>query len=622
MHHGLKGKKTHASKQVDEGEGYSVDVADEAAFKHYVFVNADEYGLFDHPQRRFLKTVVCYQVLSTAWNSSTKHDPSSLKPRFLFLFSDALFVMKMHDVTDTNTRRYRILGRINLLDLTVEEVGDDMFDLLARGMGAMRFSVGSSITKTQTVTAFRKAIRHRQGRAGGRHARVIPPTGAPSNPDDVYATMNFALSVLEKKMRGTATEEEQWQVDTLLAHALEMQERLHGPQEPSSMPGMALPAVSGGALSGPTTSRGASGSAALQAQLQAKEAQLRAMEERAAAAEAAVSRLRGSTAAVDASNTENRNLTLENRTLRLDADRLRAQLEERDKQLAGLREEAAALRKAARVGAATDLAYHEGSVDEVLSRIQRGPPAGAGVAVAAPAPARDAERDREEADRSTRERLQAEQEERKREEDRRRREAELVEEERKREADSKRKQEQERRAREEEEADRKFRQLQEAKSKVDQQKSANIDASLDQFLGAAPITKKAATKPSTEEESSSSVAAPSQPAAAVARPKASVVAAAAKAAARGGSDDSSEALSTDGEDGSFSTSASESEGAAGDDLRTFLSQHELGHVRKQLEDRVSLQLLRAMDLAGVRGLGLSYADSSNLATALGIKVVH
>jgi hypothetical protein len=111
----------------------------------------------------------------------------------------------------------------------------------------------------------------------------------------------------------------------------------------------------------------------------------------------------------------------------------------------------------------------------------------------------------------------------------------------------------------------------------------------------------------------------------VERPKAAVVAAAAKAAAKaaaGGSGDSSEPLSEDGEDGSFSTSASESGEDAGEDLRAFLGQHELGHLRKQLEDRVTLQELKAMDLGGVRGLGLSYADASNLATALGIKVVH
>ncbi len=623
VRHGLHGKKVHASKQIGEGEGYTVDVADQAAFKHYVFVNAEEYGLFDHPQRRFLQTVVCYQVLSTAWNSSTKHDPSSLKPRYLFLFSDAVFVMKIHDVTDGNTRRYRILGHLSLRDLSVEEVGDEMFDLVARGTGAMRFSVGSSLAKTQAVAAFRHAIRIRQG----RDRAAEPPSGAPTNPDDVYATMNFALSVLEKKMRGKATEEEQWQVDALLAHALEMQERLHGALgTPTSLPvESGRGATSTAAVASRPSARGASAVASLQSQLQAKEAQLRAMEERAAAAEAAVSRLRGSNvAAADANNSENRNWTLENRTLRMDADRLRAQLEERDKQLAAMRDELSSLKKATRSDQNVDVPYHEGSVDDILTRIQRGPSASSGAPRQAAAFADDSAA-RETADRRARERA----EEDRRADEQRRQQKEAAErrerEEAARRADSERREreaEAERKREKEDEAERKFKQLQEAKKKVDQQQASMIDNSLDQFLGkpaaSAPVAAKKAPVEESEDDSSDQEVA-------VTRPKAAVVAAAAKAAAaaRGEGGNSSEPLSSDSdEEGLFSTSLSESADVEGDELRSFLSQHDLGHVRRQLEGKTTMRALRAMDLASVRGLGLSYADSSNLATALGIKVVH
>ncbi len=90
--------------------------------------------------------------------------------------------------------------------------------------------------------------------------------------------MNFALAVLEKKMRGRASPEEQWQVDQLLSHAMAMQDELHGPADKTQ-------------LSGPGTARGPAGGGArttaehMSEQLRAKEVQLRALEERVATAE-------------------------------------------------------------------------------------------------------------------------------------------------------------------------------------------------------------------------------------------------------------------------------------------------------------------------------------------------
>lgn len=105
-----------------------MDVVDEAAYPKYLFVNADEYGLFAR-KRKFLQLVVCYQVrcrcasprpagpslraractgyarvvgsrrasdlravLSTQWNSHAHREAelgeaSQLKPRYLFLYA-------------------------------------------------------------------------------------------------------------------------------------------------------------------------------------------------------------------------------------------------------------------------------------------------------------------------------------------------------------------------------------------------------------------------------------------------------------------------------------------------------------------------------------------------------
>jgi hypothetical protein len=112
--------------------------------------------------------------------------------------------------------------------------------------------------------------------------------------------MNFALSVLEKKLKGKATEEERWRVDQLLRHALEMQEQLHGPLMNAKDKKGAF-AVS------------ASNVGALQSQLAAKETQLRAMEDRAASAEAALSRARGTALQED---DQLRTLAVDNRKLR------------------------------------------------------------------------------------------------------------------------------------------------------------------------------------------------------------------------------------------------------------------------------------------------------------------
>ena len=356
---GLRAKKKHLSKQIHQGEGFSVDVADESSFKHYMFVNADEYELFSD-KRRLMQLIVCYQVLTTHWNSSSCKQPTPLKPRYLFLFDDALFVMKVHDVVDTHTKRYKILGRLNLHDISVEEVGEDMFDVVGRGIGALRFKVGSGVTKVQMVEILRECIRRRQGKPTVVRDKLAPP----SDPDDVYETMNFALAVLEKKMRGTATEEEQWQVDELLRHALEMQQRL-GSDGPATLTSVTRT----GSNTTTTTTRSvkSSISTVMNEQLTAKEAQLRAMEERATAAEAALSRLRGQSA----DDGHSRNLEIENRTLKAEVDKLRSMMDDKERRNNILREELEALKRATRKDGG-DKAYHEGSVDDVLSRIRDG----------------------------------------------------------------------------------------------------------------------------------------------------------------------------------------------------------------------------------------------------------
>jgi hypothetical protein len=89
--------------------------------------------------------------------------------------------------------------------------------------------VGSNLTRAQTVSLLHDTIERRKELHRPTPSPApydIPP---PQNPDDVYETMNYALSVLEKKMRGTASDKEKWQVEQLLRHAVAMQNRLHGP---------------------------------------------------------------------------------------------------------------------------------------------------------------------------------------------------------------------------------------------------------------------------------------------------------------------------------------------------------------------------------------------------------
>lgn len=283
-------------------------------------------------------------------------ESSSLKPRYLFIYHDAVFVMKQHDQTDTNTRRYRILARLALVDLTVDEVGDDMFDLVCTNAGAMRYKVGTNVTRAQVVSLLREAIEKRRA----RHApttTIADDLPTPQNPDDVYEAMNYALAVLEKKMRGKASEKEQWQVDQLLKHALSMQDRQHGERTVASVSGNRT-------ITGPTGND-------LVAQLKAKEAQLRAMEDRAATAEAALSRFRGTAELEDSGH---RSLVAENRMLRVNADRLTALVEEKEKLLSSLREEVSALRTSSAPVDGSRRVYDKGTVDEVLENIRRPAP--------------------------------------------------------------------------------------------------------------------------------------------------------------------------------------------------------------------------------------------------------
>ena len=163
----------------------------------------------------------------------------------------------------------------------------------------------------------------------------------------------------------TATEEERWQADALLRHALQMQESQYGPLD------MAALAEKRSRVALEASDASASNAAAsLRARLDAKERQLRATEDRAAAAEAAVARLRGGASAEDA---EQRNLALENRKLRENLDRLRAQSEENERLLRAAQQELDATRRASRIDPSGDVAYHEGSVDQIISRIQQAP---------------------------------------------------------------------------------------------------------------------------------------------------------------------------------------------------------------------------------------------------------
>jgi hypothetical protein len=151
----------------------------------------------------------------------------------------------------------------------------------------------------------------------------------------------------------------------------------------------------------------------------------------------------------------------------------------------------------------------------------------------------------------------------------------------------------------------------EAKSLLEQQ-SRSVKSSL-------PTKEASSEVLSTEEEEFESSSQDAQP---VAKKSpvgpvvaAKVVSAPVQAAASGSEDES----------GEFSTSLSEDDDGddvGNGDLRSFLLEHELIHLFKTLDSKTNLQALKAMNLVSVRGLGLSYADSSNLATALGIKVVH
>ncbi len=67
----------------------------------------------------------------------------------------------MKDGVDTNTRRYRILARLALADTSVAPAGDDMFDLVCRNAGALRFKLGSALARGQTVALFATAIEQR-----------------------------------------------------------------------------------------------------------------------------------------------------------------------------------------------------------------------------------------------------------------------------------------------------------------------------------------------------------------------------------------------------------------------------------------------------------------------------
>ena len=575
---GLRGKRRHAAKQMSSGEGFSVEVADEAAFKHYVFVNAEEYGLFDR-KRRFLQMFVCYQVLTTQWDSRTKRDPSSLKPRYLFLFSDTLFIMKLHDSSDTNARRYRILGRLLLRDLSVEEVGDDMFDVVASSTGALRFAVGSNVTKTQAVASIQEAVRRHQRRVRGGPIQPRADVPVPSDPDDVFEAMNYALAVLEKKLRGTATQEEQWQADVLLQHAMAMQDAQHGPRDAALERENAQAAAVGGA------------DGSLRARLAAKEAQLRATESRAAAAESAVARLRGNNAAPDANQPD---LALENRQLRERLDRVRAQSEESERQLRATQQELLVIRRAQSSSTAGDLQYHEGSVDQIISRIQQAPTVSAAGSerTSARAPTADVSRDREaerEADQRFEERQNARDAEEKEREQARQREEE----------DQRRQKQQER---EKLEAS--------AAAEAERERQARFDAKKEQDRVEA---ERRARQDELDEIEEAKTRTP--------------VAVISNVVAKKGSSSESSSEGLSDESGEFSTMSSDDDeqGQGGDDdMAAFLRQHDLSQIYEKLSDAgMALDRLRIMDVGDIRILpGLDYAQASNLCSALGLKNIH
>jgi hypothetical protein len=121
-------------------------------------------------------------------------------------------------------------------------------------------------------------------------------------------------------------------------------------------------------------------------------------------------------------------------------------------------------------------------------------------------------------------------------------------------------------------------------------------------------------------ENSPPVSSPKREVVAPPSPLPAATAPAAKKAAKA-SETESESLGSD-EDVDMETTSLEE--TVDSPLGNFLNEHELGHLTEPLEDQdVDLDGLKRMTVQQIRGLkGLSYADSSNLLTALGHKNIH